>query len=365
MWDPVAKKWVDKPAGTAGLVSGAYAGLPMSIEPEAAVGYNEYVSDYGTSGSLEDILGKTGGAGGGPSRQQSSRWGSQAARGLERAGRRSAAAVRSRADEQAAAMRGLYDPMYAQQEAAVRGLRGQSEAAYNPYFTQQEAGIEAQRKAAMDYLDAQYGGNQQAIQQATQAALAAIPQAQAYSNVPLLELSPQQNPLLASLQGFGASTEAAGVQSAQDAALAAQMAQLVRGSAGQLNTAQQAMRQAALGDINAGQALALQQLALGRMGAQAGISGAAQQGLTGLAGERARLGADLASAEASGLVDLAKQRAGSGVEVEQMRQEMLNKALEQMLGGRDAAAQLRAKTIAEFGPSGKKKTGKGKGKGKK
>jgi hypothetical protein len=56
------------------------------------------------------------------------------------------------------------------------------------------------------------------------------------------------------------------------------------------------------------------------------------------------------------LFDLAKARAASNVDVENMRQQMLNDALDKMLSGKDAAAQLRAKTIAEFGPKGKKKS---------
>lgn len=361
VWDPVAKKWVDKPAGTAGTVPATYAGLPMSMAPEEAQGYSDYGSEYGTSGSLEEILGKgTGGGGGKPSRKQSSRWGLRAAREFEQAGRRAQAGYNARAEQQAAALRGLYDPMFAQQEAAVKGLRGQAMTAYDPYFTQQESAVEAQRKAAMDFLEKQYGGSETAIQQATQAALAGIPAAQAYSNVPLVELQQQANPLLASLSGFGAGTEAAQAQSAQDAAIAGQLAQLVRGSAGQLQQAQEAMRGAAQQDLTFGQAQALQQLALNRLAQLGGIEATRQQGLSSLAGERARLGADFAAQEATGLADIAKQRAGAGVDVEQARQALLNEGLAALLGGQTSAAEQRAKTIAEFGGRVRRKGGKSK-----
>lgn len=370
VWDPVAKKWVDKPAGTAGTVPATSAGLPMGMTPEEAQGYSDYGSEYGTSGSLKEILGGGTGTGGKPSRKQSSRWGQRAAGFLEQAGRTAQGAYAERAEQQAAALRGLYDPMFAQQEAAVKALRGQAMSAYDPYFTQQESAVEAQRKAAMDFLEKQYGGSQTAIQQATQAALAGIPAAQAYSNVPLVELQQQANPLLASLSGFGAGTEAAQAQSAQDAAIAGQLAQLARGSAGQLQQAQEAMRGAAQQDLTFGQTQALQQLALNRLAQLGGIEGTRQQALSSLAGERARLGADFAAQEATGLADIAKQRAGAGVDVEQARQELLNKGLEAMLGGKSDAATQMAETIAEFGGKVIKsrqpkaaKGGKSKGKG--
>ena len=364
MWDPVAKKWVDKPANTAGLVSGSYAGLPMSMEPEAATGYSEYASDYGTDGtSLEDALGGSSGGGGGrqPTRRQSSRWGRRAANVMERAGRQAQGEFQTRAEQQAAAMRGMYNPMFAQQEQAIKGLRGAAMGEYDPYFSQQETALDAQRKAALDFLEAQYGGSQTAIQQATQAALAGIPAAQAYSNVPLVELQQQANPLLASLTGFGAGTEGAQAQSAQDALLSGQLAQLARGSAGQLQQAQEAMRSAAQQDLTFGQAQALQQLALNRMAQLGGIESTRQQGLSSLAGERARLGADFAAQEATGLADLAKQRAGADVDVETARQQLLNQGLEALLGGRADAATQRAKTIAEFGGKVRRRGGKGKG----
>lgn len=360
VWDPVAKKWVDKPAGTAGTIPASYAGLPMSMAPEEAQGYSDYGSEYGTSGSLEEILGGGTGTGGKPSRKQSSRWGLRAARQFEQAGRKAQAGYNARAEQQAAALRGLYDPMFAQQEAAVKGLRGQAMTAYDPYFTQQESAVEARRKAAMDFLEKQYGGSETAIQQATQAALAGIPAAQAYSNVPLVELQQQANPLLASLSGFGAGTEAAQAQSAQDAAIAGQLAQLARGSAGQLQQAQEAMRGAAQQDLTFGQAQALQQLALNRLAQLGGIEATRQQGLSSLAGERARLGADFAAQEATGLADIAKQRAGAGVDVEQARQALLNEGLAALLGGQTSAAEQRAKTIAEFGGRVRRKGGKSK-----
>lgn len=363
VWDPVAKKWVDKPAGTAGTVPAAYAGLPMSMAPEEAQGYSDYGSDYGTSGSLEEFFGGgTAGTGSAakPTARQSRRRGMRAAGVLERAGRQAQAGYASRAEQQAAAMRGMYNPMFAQQEAAIKGLRGQAMSAYDPYFTEQQTGIEAQRKAAIDFLEKQYGGSQTAIEQATQAALAGIPVAQAYSNVPLVELQAQANPLMGEIAGFGAETGGVQAQSVQDTILAQQMAQLARGSAGQLQSAQEAMRNAALQDARFGGSQALQQLALQRLAQMGGIESARQQGLSSLAGERARLGADFAAQEATGLADLAKQRAGADVEVEQARQALLNEGLAALLGGQQDAATQRAKTIAEFGGRVRRKGGKSK-----
>lgn len=401
VWDPKAKKWVDKPAsqnpsarnkvGAAnkptsnfsvafsaptaqGLTPEKTAGLPMSMTPEEAQGYSDFTSEYGTSGSLRDILGTSDGSGE-PSRAQSSAWGIRAAQPLEQAGRTAQTAYGTRADQQAAAMRGLYDPMFAEQEKVVRGLRGQAMAAYDPYFAQREAAANAQRQAAIDFLEKQYGGSQATIQQATQAALAAIPAAQAYSNVPLVELQQRANPLLGVLGNFGADQQAVQQQSAQDAVLAGQLAQLARGSAGQLQQAQEAMRSAAQQDLTFGQSQALQQLALNRLAQMGGIDAARNQILADVAGERARLGADYASQEATGLADIAKARAGANVDVEQARQGLLNEGLAALLGGQTSAAEQLAKTIADYGGQVPKsfaqlpkslqpKTGKGKGKGK-
>jgi hypothetical protein len=350
MWDPVSKKWVDKPANTAGLIPSSYAGLPMSITPTEAEGYNAYTSEYGTSGNLDEILNPPAAVDPNkPTRQQSRNWGMEAAKVFEGAGQRAQTAYGSRAEEQAAAMRGLYDPMYNQQEAIVRGLRGQAMAAYDPYFTQQQAAVESQRQAAIDFLESQYGGSKSTIEEATRAALAGIPAAQAYSNVPLVELQQLANPLMASLAGFGAGTEAAQARSAQDAVLAGQLAQLARGSAGQLQQAQAAMRNAAIQDANFSQARGLQELALQRIAQLGGIEAARQQGLGSIAGERARLGADFGAQEAAGLADIAKNRAGSNVDVEKVRQGLLTEGLSALLGGQGDAATQMAKTIAEFG----------------
>jgi hypothetical protein len=227
----------------------------------------------------------------------------------------------------------MYQDFAGQQANAMQGF-------YEPYFQQAETSAADQRKAALDFLAQQYAGNEATINTATQAALQGIPESQAYSNVPLVELQQQSNPLLASLQGFGADTGAAQGQSAQDAMLAQQLAQMVRGSAGQLNQAQQGMRTAGMGDINAAQARALQNLALGRSAETAGIGGRYQ----------------------ASMGDIGLQRAQSGAGIEEARQQFLSKSLESLIGGNTDAATQRAKTIAEFGTKKAKDKAKAKAK---
>jgi hypothetical protein len=80
----------------------------------------------------------------------------------------------------------------------------------------------------------------------------------AYSNVPLVDLSTTQpvNPLMGALGAEGADTAGVTGQSAMDAALAGQFAQLSRNTASQLNTGSQnymnALRNAGVGAAAAG-----------------------------------------------------------------------------------------------------------------
>lgn len=311
--------WQDIYSPNKADVAGATAGMtdtgtPLPNQPDEP----DWVSLYNEL--------KNGGGASGPTTAQKRAGGLQAARILEQAGRRG-------------------QTMYGQQAA---NLAGELQGIYNPMFQQREAGIEAQRKAAMDFLAAQYGGNQQAINQATQAALAAIPQqSMAYQNVPIVNLQQEQNPLLSALGAYGASGEAVTAQSAADAQMAQQLADLVKGSAGQLSSAQQAILDAARSDVQTGGASALQQLALARQAQEAGISAEQMRALNELSGQRASSAADIATA----------------------RQALMSQGIESLLSGMQEGALQRAKTVQEFGPSKKKEQGRnlpigGKNKGK-
>jgi hypothetical protein len=349
MWDPVNKKWVDKPAGaqTAGLIDPrsrtakitAPVTIPQWNEQIAGEAAAEEMLSNNTGDPFAATFGGGGGGGGGgqPTRQQSRQWGLAAARGLRQTGQRAGQALRQRAGEQVANMQGFYNPVFEQQRMALG---------------QQQSNIDAQRQAALNFLQQQYGTNQQAIQQATQNALANLPQAQAYSNVPIVQLSPQENQLMSALSTFGAGTGAVDTQSAQDAALAAQTAQLARNAAAQLNAAQQNMRVAASSDLDTQQAAALRQLALQRMGQEGAITSGYQQALADLEAQRGAF---------------ASEQAGVNAEIEAMRQDLLNRALETELGAESDAAKLRAEVIAQYGRPPKKARagGKTKGRGKK
>jgi len=215
---------------------------------------------------------------------------------------------------------------------------------YNPMFTQQEQGINQQQQAAMDYLQTQYGANQQNINQATQQALAAIPTSAAYQNVPIVNLQQEQNPLLSALGAYGAGTESVQAQSAADAQMAQQLSDLVKGSAGQLSTAQQAVLDAARSDIQTGGSMAAQQLALARQAGQAGINAEQMRALNELRGRGMDISGDIARAQ----------------------QALMSQGIESLLGGMSEGALQRAKTVAEYGPAPKKSKPKPKpNKGKK
>ena len=288
-------------------------GQLQSPRPPEKLGKNLAQSEWSTGAdeqNMNDVLNQLfGGAtdGGGVSTAQKRRGGLDAARILEQAGRRG-------------------QELYGQQANQLVQQLGDI---YNPFYAQQEQAINEQQKRAMDFLASQYGGNEQAIQQATQAALAGVPASTAYQNVPIVNLQQEQNPLMAALGAYGATGQAATQQSAADAQMAQQLADLVKGSAGQMSSAQQAVLDAAKSDITTGGSEALRQLVLARQAQEGGIMSERQRALSEMAASKAGTQADIAAA----------------------RQSLMSKGIESLLGGMTDAATQRAKTIAEYGPS--------------
>jgi hypothetical protein len=126
------------------------------------------------------------------------------------------------------------------------------------------------RQADLDALLQAVSAGQGQISGAENQFLSSLVTPTAYSNVPLVDLSTTQpvNPLMGALGAEGADTAGVTGQSAMDAALAGQFAQLSRNTAGQLNTGSQnymnALRNAGVGAAAAGR----QQLATGQTGYQ-------------------------------------------------------------------------------------------------
>lgn len=126
--------------------------------------------------------------------------------------------------------------------------------------------LPSRRQADLDALLQAVSAGQGQISGAENQFLSSLVAPTAYSDVPLVDLSTTQpvNPLMGALQAEGASTAGVTGQSAMDAALAAQYAQLARQSAGQLNVGSQnymnALRNAGVGAAAAGR----QQLATGQ-----------------------------------------------------------------------------------------------------
>lgn len=126
--------------------------------------------------------------------------------------------------------------------------------------------LPTRRQADLDALLQAVSAGRETIGGAEQQFLSSLVEPQAYSNVPLVDFSTTQpvNPLMGALAAEGAGTAGVTGQSAMDAQLAAQYAQLARGSAQQLNTGAQnymaALRNAATGAAAAGR----QQLGLGQ-----------------------------------------------------------------------------------------------------
>ena len=122
------------------------------------------------------------------------------------------------------------------------------------------------RQADLDALLQAVSAGQGQISGAENQFLSSLVTPTAYSDVPLVDLSTTQpvNPLMGALGAEGADTAGVTGQSAMDAALAGQFAQLSRNTAGQLNTGSQnymnALRNAGVGAAAAGR----QQLATGQ-----------------------------------------------------------------------------------------------------
>lgn len=304
------------------------AGASMAQE-EWGTGTTTTSGEDATNAMLDQLFGRTSGDGG-PSTAQKRAGGLQAAEILARAGRQG----------------------FNEYSRLGQDLGQSLEALYNPYYAQQEQDIGTQKQAALDFLNTQYGGNREAIEKATAAALAAIPTSTAYQNVPIVNLQQEQNPLMNALAAYGASGQAATQQSAADAQMAQQLSDLVKGSAGQMSAAQQAVMDAAKFDVTAGGTNALQQLALAKQAGEYGIGSEAQRGLS----------------------ELARQRLGTQGDILAAKSGFAGKGIDALLAGLSDSATQRAKTVAEYGPAPKKqqgdagrnlpkggKTGKGKG----
>jgi hypothetical protein len=114
------------------------------------------------------------------------------------------------------------------------------------------------RQADLDALLQAVSAGQGQISGAENQFLSSLVTPTAYSNVPLVDLSTTQpvNPLMGALGAEGADTAGVTGQSAMDAALAGQFAQLSRNTASQLNTGSQnymnALRNAGVGAAAAG-----------------------------------------------------------------------------------------------------------------
>lgn len=118
----------------------------------------------------------------------------------------------------------------------------------------QRGEADRRREAALASLAGaveQAGGQ---IDAATAEALQNLIATQAYSDVPLVELSPMQNLFTQALQAEGASMAGVEQQRAQDEALARQFAQLQRGAAQQLNVGEQNYLTALRNALTGGQA---------------------------------------------------------------------------------------------------------------
>lgn len=230
------------------LQADVLAGRPLSKEQKERLG----ITDAG-DGSGRFIIGK-GGRGGGLSASELAKmqW-EQVKRNWE---------IEDRAAEQAAAaaagqrQRSAYEniaDIYRQQ--GEQGFGADLESIQQVYGGQQ-AEAERRREAALASLAAAVQEAGGSIDAATAEALQNLVSTQAYSDVPLVELAPMQNLFTQALAAEGATGAGVEQQRAQDAALAAQFAQLARGAAQQLNVGEQnylaALRNALVGGQAAG-----------------------------------------------------------------------------------------------------------------
>jgi len=136
----------------------------------------------------------------------------------------------------------------------------------NSLYGGQESKVKSGRADSLDSLLKAVTASRGQIGDAEKQFLSSLVAPTAYSNVPLVDLSQsaQPNPLMGNLASEGASTAPVTAQSALDAQLAGQYAQMARNTATQLNTGNQnymtALRNAGTGAAAAGQ----QQLATGQ-----------------------------------------------------------------------------------------------------
>ena len=136
----------------------------------------------------------------------------------------------------------------------------------NSLYSGQESKVKSGRADSLDSLLKAVTASRGQIGDAEKQFLSSLVAPTAYSNVPLVDLSQsaQPNPLMGNLASEGASTAPVTAQSALDAQLAGQYAQMARNTATQLNTGNQnymtALRNAGTGAAAAGQ----QQLATGQ-----------------------------------------------------------------------------------------------------
>lgn len=182
--------------------------------------------------------------------------------------------------------------------------RTQGEADYGSSLQQiadiyggQRAEADRRREAALASLAGaveQAGGQ---IDAATAEALQNLIATQAYSDVPLVELSPMQNLFTQALQAEGASTAGVEQQRAQDEALARQFAQLQRGATQQLNVGEQNYLTALRNALTGGQAAGRSAVA---------SRAAAERG--GLESQYANLVSQIAAAEAESRADAERRR---------------------------------------------------------
>lgn len=136
----------------------------------------------------------------------------------------------------------------------------------NSLYSGQEGRLNTNRAGSLDALLKAVTASRGQIGDAEKQFLSSLVAPTAYSNVPLVDLSQsaQPNPLMGNLASEGANTAPVTAQSALDAQLAGQYAQMARNTATQLNTGNQnymtALRNAGTGAAAAGQ----QQLATGQ-----------------------------------------------------------------------------------------------------
>lgn len=238
---------------------------------------------------------------------------------------------------------GAYEAAQMQRRAGERGQQEYTQAgqdAYTQYlqsampqYTQAEQATAQQKQAALDYLQQQMGYNTADINAANAAFMQNLPVSQAYSNVPLMQLSPQQNTLGEALGAFGASGAPAAEQATLDQQIAQQNAELARRSAAQLNTGQQNW----MGGVRAQGASDTQQARNALALANTAQTGAINQ------------------QQLAAMQEIAGQRAQAEQAARDVQSGLLQKGIEAGITGRTQAAETRAAATAKYGPRAKPK----------